>query len=112
MIVQHETVHSNILAIELVNGEKALALFSFEEEAELFFHCELSETNWQVRGTTTGELVSVLYGPCAGIRKVALDPLPRKVCEGTNGLLSWGRDDFVRALVSERGAPRITLGRG
>lgn len=111
LIVEHETSNMEVLAVDLDGGGKALAIFSFEEEAELFLHHELSGTGWQVRETTIGELVSVLYGFCADTGKVVvLDPLPRDVCEGTNGLLSLRRSDFVQTLIDRRGVPVATLG--
>lgn len=111
LIVKHEVGGVNVLVIDLPSGEKALAVFSFEEEAELFLHHELSGTGWWVREAMIGELVSVLYGLCASVAKVALDPLPRNVSGGTNGLLSLRHDDFARVLVGERGPPRMALGR-
>ena len=108
LLVKHETNSTDVLAIDLDGGEKALALFSFAEEAELFFHHELSGTGWQVRETMIGELISVLYGFHAGVGKVALDPLPRDICEDTNGLVSLRRGDFARTLIARRGAPAAT----
>ena len=92
----------DVLTIDLAGGEKALAVFSFQEEAELFLRCEPPGTGWRVRETTEGELVSVLRGPCASLGKVVLDPLPRSIGKGMAGLVSLRRDDFVRVLVSER----------
>lgn len=112
LIVEHEIDGKDMLAVDLSSGEKALAIFSFEEEAELFLYHELSGTNWRIEETMVGELICVLYGLGAGsVDKVVLDPLPSNVREGTNSLLSLRRDDFVRALVGKRGAPRMTLGR-
>ncbi len=110
LLVEHETSSMDVLAIDLDSGEKALAVFSFAEEAELFLHHELSGTGWQVRETMIGELIFVLYGFCAGVGKVALDPLARGICEGTNGLVSLKRGDFVRTLIARRGAPAAALG--
>lgn len=102
LIVKREAGGMGVLAIDLSGGEKALAVFSFEEEAELFLHHELSGTGWWVREAMIGELVSVLYGPYASIANVALDPLPRNVSGGTNGLLSLRRDAFMRFLTGKR----------
>jgi hypothetical protein len=41
----------------------------------------------------------VLYGPCARVRAVALDPLPEMVAEGTIELVSLNRSRFVNLLV-------------
>ena len=50
---------------------------------------------WQARETTAGELTSVLYGLCAGVERVALDPLPDMLVERTIGLVSLSRERFV-----------------
>ena len=109
MIVKHETSSMDALAVGLDGGEKALAVFSFAEEAELFLYHELSGTGWQARETTIEELISVLYSFCADVDKVALDPLPKYICEGTNYLLSLRHGDFVRALVARQGTTAATL---
>ena len=58
-------------------GEQALPVFSGEGEAEMFVWLGGAfEDGWRVRETSAGELVSILYGPCAGVGSVALDPSP------------------------------------
>jgi hypothetical protein len=82
-------------------GETVLPVFSFQEEGEFFLGLEATEADWWPRETTTGELVSLLLGLCAGVDKVALDPLPglggREIVE----LVSTGRRRFVRHLVGD-----------
>jgi hypothetical protein len=82
-------------------GETVLPVFSFQEEGELFLRLGATEADWWLRETTTGELVSLLLGLCAGVDKVALDPLPgigeRELLE----LVSTGRRHFVRHLMGE-----------
>jgi hypothetical protein len=56
------------------------------------------EEGWQVRQTSSGELVSILYGPCAGVGRVALDPSPEMVAE-TIRLVSVRRETFVNWIV-------------
>jgi len=85
------------------DGE-ALAVFGFEEEAEMFLHLRHAALGegWGVRQTSVGELVSVLYGPCSNAKKVVLDPLPRVVGgEELIGFLSMRRNDFLRILLGE-----------
>jgi hypothetical protein len=45
----------------------------------------------------------VLYGPCAGVRKVALDASPEMVVEGTVGLVSLLRESFLGLIMVRRG---------
>ena len=53
-----------------------------------------------------GELVSVLSGPSASVKKVALDPSsPEMVVEGTVGLVSLLRESFMNLIVARRSGP-------
>ena len=89
-----------VLTID-AGGETVLPVFSFQEEGEFFLGLEATEADWWPRETTTGELVSLLLGLCAGVDKVALDPLPslgeREIVE----LVSTGRRRFVRHLMGD-----------
>lgn len=67
------------------NGEEMLPVFGHEEEAEMFLRLGDVGDGWRARESSVGELVSVLYGPCAGVKEVALDPLPEMVAERTVG---------------------------
>ena len=55
---------------------------------------------WQGRESTSGERISVLYGPCASVERVALDPLPKMLVERTLGLVSLSRKRFVDLVLS------------
>ena len=94
-----------VLTVEYGDG-RALPVFSFEEEAEMFLWFRTSGRGWRVRQTTSGELVSMLYGPCMDVEKVALDPPPLEITgEAILDLVSLNRKDFVRTLIRE-GGPR------
>jgi hypothetical protein len=80
-------------------GEEALAVFGDQEEAEMFLHVGGYGGGWQPRGSTTGEIVSVLSGPCAGAESVALDPLPEMVADGTLSLVWLRRESFLEQLL-------------
>jgi hypothetical protein len=55
--------------------------------------------DWCVRGSSTGEIVSVLCGPCSGAESVALDPLPEMVADGTLSLVWLRRERFLEQLL-------------
>lgn len=78
-----------------------LAVFSFKEEAEAFLSLleDDQKSDWQSRETSLGELVSVLLGLCAGVRRVALDPLPLSCCGVSLPLVSVNRERFVQDLM-------------
>jgi hypothetical protein len=103
LIVKDAISGMDVLTVDL-GGEEAPAVFDFEEEAQMFlgFRPGGSEEGWRTRQTSTGELVSVLYGPCSGAKRVAPDPLPEAVARGSStGLLAVNRDDFLRVLLGE-----------
>jgi hypothetical protein len=85
-----------------VDGGETLPVFCFEEEAEMYLRLAGLEEGWLARPSGCGELVSLLYGPCACVRSVALDPLPEMIRDGTIGLVSLERGRFVDHLMSER----------
>ena len=97
LIARHNNAQLELLTID-AGGEKALPVFSFEEEAEAFLILGVLGTHWRIRETTPGELVSVLYGPCAGVGRVALDPLPELGGEAMVGLVSLSRERFCKNL--------------
>jgi hypothetical protein len=103
LITKHVTSRMEVFTTEMCGDGKALAVFSFEEEAEMFLDLRPAgpKDGWRVRQTSVGELVSVLYGPCSDTKKVVLDPVPKMGNEELAGLLSMHRNDFLRFLLCE-----------
>lgn len=86
-------------------GDEVLPVFSGEEEAGTFLRFATPASGWRVRGTSAGELISMLFGPYAGVGKVALDPSPEILSGEAVGLVSLDRDRFVGHLErTARGA--------
>lgn len=102
LIVKYEVSRMDVLTSHLVGGEEALPVFSFEEEAGMFFEHRALGTRWRVRETTAGELVSVLFGPCASVERVALDPLSDMEVEALSYLASMRREDFIEFLMGKQ----------
>jgi hypothetical protein len=92
------------LTVGFGDGSRALAVFSFEEEARLFLRLG-GRRGWRVRAGGVGELVSMLSGPGVGVELVALDPLPQGEAEEMNRLLCVKRERFVSFLL-RRGSGR------
>jgi hypothetical protein len=92
-----------VLRFKLASDEEALPVFSFEDEAKMFFELGTSD-GWRVRETAAGELISILYGPCAGVRRVALDPLPGPDA-ALASLVSMGREAFMESLLNMQRLP-------
>ena len=105
LIARNENGRLEVLATGLTGCEEAVPVFSYEEEAEMFLGLwEVGFDGWQARESSAGELISVLYGPCASVERVALDPLPEMVLEGTVGLVSLSRGRFMDLVLSREQA--------
>ena len=106
------------MALGLAGGERAVPVFGFGEEAELFLRFGAAEgagsgNRWLVRQTAPGELASLLLGPLSGAGRVALDPLPGRLGgEAFSGLVSIDREGFVARLQAVGGEAVVTVGRG
>jgi hypothetical protein len=92
----------DLLTVDLDGTGQALPVFSFEEEAEMFLWLQTTEDGREVRETTPGQLVSILYGPCADVGRVMLDPLPEIGARMQNNLLGMDRNDFVESVMGAR----------
>lgn len=82
-----------------------MPVFNFREEAEMLLRLGVSETGYRVRESLCGELTSVLYAPCRGVRRVALDPLPEMTVESKVGFVSLSREAFVELLLPSHSMP-------
>src|SRR3712207_4072457 len=91
-----------LLTVDLDGAGEALPVFSFEEEAEMFLWLQRIEDGREVREATPGQLVSILYGPCADVGRVMLDPLPEFGARMQINLLAMDRHDFVESVMGAR----------
>ena len=96
------------MTTNLADGRRVLLVFSFEEEAALFLYFGV-RGRWQVRRTGTGELVSLLYGPCREVELVALDPVSDVETDVMNGLVSLVQGRFVDVLLRSKVSRKIGL---
>src|SRR5688572_2769567 len=92
----------DLLTVDLDGAGQALPIFSFEEEAEMFLWLQTTEDGREVRETTPGQLVSILYAPCAHVRRVMLDPLPEIGVRMQISHLGMDRNDFVEPVMGAR----------
>jgi hypothetical protein len=110
LLAKHERGRVEVLTAELTGGKKSLPVFSFADEAGLFLRLGAyggaTGGDWRVWETETGELVSILLGPCRGVERVALDPLTGIGAEPVNRLASLDRERFVRFLLGEEAGTR------
>jgi hypothetical protein len=99
LIVKQDVGRMKVLTTGLPSGEEALPVFSFEDEAKMFLEFGAFD-GWRVGKTTAGELMSMLIGPCVGVRKVALDPLPGPDAAALACLVSMERETFMESLLN------------
>ena len=81
-----------------IGGGATLAVFSGVEEARMFLRFAVGRGGWEVRRTSSGELVSMLDGPYAATESVALDPSPEMLVEGLMSLVSLASYRFVEEI--------------
>ena len=110
LISEHKNGRMEVLTIE-TGGEETLPLFTLEEEAETFLRLQApAREGLRARETTRGELASLLYGRCAGVRRVLLDPLPSQVGgETMTKLVSLGWEEFVRDFLMVERTKEIAI---
>jgi hypothetical protein len=102
LIAEKRNNRLEVLTIRTGGEQETLPVFSSEEEAKIILGFEGVTGGWRARESGAGELVSVLSGPCAGVEKVALDPSPEMVVEGTVGLVSLLRESFMNLIMARR----------
>lgn len=103
MIANHRCGEMEVLTEDLDGRGEALVVFRFEEEAGMFLWLRDLGGGWEVRETTAGELVSVLYGPCANVGRIVFDPLPGIGTGASVDLERMDREDFARTVMGDRG---------
>lgn len=104
LIANHDNGRMGVFTLGS-DDKETLPVFSFAAEAEAFLRLGETETGWWARETTVGELISLLHGPYASVKRVALDPLPIVDGEMVFEFASWGRRDFLQDFVGAAPAP-------
>jgi hypothetical protein len=100
LIAEKRNNRIEVLTIRTGGEQETLPVFSSEEEAEIILRFGGVPGGWRARQSGAGELISVLSGPCVGVKMVALDPSPEMVVEGTVGLVSLLRESFMNLIVA------------
>lgn len=81
--------------------DRVLPVFTAGWAARGYLFAEASGGGWHVRACSPGELVSLLFGPCADVGWVALDPRPGHR-SGPLAANAMPRDNFVDYLLCSR----------
>ena len=101
LIVREERSRVEVLTIWLTGRGEALPVFSFEEEARSFCERRGLGSGWRVKEISTEELALVLFGLCADVERIALDPLAQKGTEMLMPLTYMRCEDFLEFLFRE-----------
>jgi len=93
-----------VLTLHLDTGEEVLPVFSSREAAVAFLHYlpwwhfsggQKIGSEWFARESSTGELISLLCGPCKSVDQLVLDLRPETAPEGLSVDLFIGRKEFI-----------------
>ena len=102
LIARHENNRLELLTLAVTLHGEVLPVFGTEGAARDFLGGGGFGGGWWVRGSTAGELVSLLLGHLADVESVALDPRPGLPDAGLRGT---SKKEFMDALVGEPFAP-------
>ena len=87
-----------VLRVPLPGKGEALPVFSAGWAARGYLFAEAPGGGWYVKTCTPDELLSLLFGSCAGVEWVALDPRPgRSAGEAANVM---PRENFMDYLLA------------
>ena len=103
VIVSHKMRGLELLRISLKSGEQVLPVFSSTEAAQRFLLSGAPGEGWYVRECSAGEMVSLLSGLCANVKRVLLNPLPEPLTTKDGLMNPVHRESFVASLLEGRG---------
>ena len=101
LIVRHSSKGLELTDILSDSGEEILPVFSSEEAAQELLSLSSLGKNWNVRGFSSGELVSILFAFHTRIEGVLLDPHSGAL-SGDVAVPVVGRQAFVSSLLETR----------
>ncbi|MBA2692273.1 MAG: hypothetical protein H0U65_07250 [Rubrobacter sp.] len=79
-----------------------MPIFGFKEEAEMFLEFSSLGGGRGIQAATTGEILSMLSGPCKNLRWVAFDPLPEIFARPAPDPSRMERGKFMSFLTGGR----------
>ena len=92
-----------LLRVSLESGEEVLPVFSSGEAAWRFLLSGAFGEGWRVKGCSAGELVSLLFGPCATIERLLPNPLSEPLTAEDEVAAPVYRESFIASLLGSRG---------
>jgi hypothetical protein len=99
LIVKRDAEGANVLVLNFPDGQTALPVFGFEEEARMFLWLETVAEGWRVAEISEADLAALLRDSCARVRRVVHHFAARGVGKGP---ATVEREEFLRTLSGER----------
>jgi hypothetical protein len=103
VVARNKTCGLELLRISLKSGEEVVPVFSSGEMAGRFLLSSVLGEGWRVRGCSIGEMVSLLFGPCADIKRVLLNPFPESLAVKDELAEPVYRESFIASLLGGAG---------
>ena len=103
VIARHKMCGLELLRVSLKSGEEVLPVFSSAAAAQRFLLSGALGEVWYVRECSAGEMVSLLFGPCANVKRVLLNPLPEPLTVKDELMNPVYRESFIASLLGGRG---------
>ena len=91
---------AKLLTVYVPSRGSALAVFSFQEEAQLHLLLSGLSGRWRVKQTCVEELFVLLWAACSGAKWVVLDPVGEIHAREVNCLLSMSGESFLSYLLT------------
>lgn len=110
-LISDGTEPSGLYVTDHADLGRALPVFSFREEAELFLALGDLGHDWRAVESGVGDFLALLLGSCANVKSVILDPLPSMLRDSTAGLVSLSLDDFLDRFLGVPGPEGAGLNR-
>jgi predicted RNA-binding Zn ribbon-like protein len=100
LFVRRDAESADVLVLRFPDGQTALPVFGLEEEAGMFLWLETAGEGWRVAELSEADLVALLRGSCASVRRIAR-PFAGAGDAGS-APATVDREVFLRALLEER----------
>lgn len=100
LIARHSHHRMDVLVSHTENGAE-LPVFSTKQAAWRFLRSSASGSDWHVRESTAGELISLLMGHIADVEKVVVDPPVRLISDENAPTEHFSKNEFIGSLMKE-----------
>lgn len=100
LIARHSHNRMDVL-VSYAENEAALPVFSTKQAAWQFLRSTTPGSEWHVRESTAGELISLLMGHIADVEMVVLDPSAGSELGADAPVEHISKNEFIGSLMKE-----------